>query len=52
MTPSPTAPQGNVTQISHEYVTEQEVASFKVTSTLNVGEAVWRACRWCTGWSA
>jgi hypothetical protein len=34
-----TAPQGNVTQISHKYVTKQDLPSPNVTNTLNSGEA-------------
>jgi hypothetical protein len=36
---SPTAPQGNVTHISHKHVTKRDLASFNVTPTLNSGEA-------------
>ncbi len=34
-----TAPQGNVTQASHKYVTKQNLPCPKVTNTLNSGEA-------------
>jgi len=34
-----TAPQGNVTQTSHKYVTEQNLPSPNATKTLNSGEA-------------
>jgi methoxymalonate biosynthesis acyl carrier protein len=34
-----TAPQGNVTQASHKYVTKQDYLSLNVTNTLNSGEA-------------
>jgi hypothetical protein len=36
---SPTAPQGNVTQASHKYVTKQNLSSPNVTRSLNSGEA-------------
>jgi hypothetical protein len=40
----PTAPQGNVTQTSHKYVTKQNLASPKVTKTFNFGEAeLWQS---------
>ncbi len=35
----PTAPQGNVTQASHKYVTKQDRPSTDVTTTSNSGEA-------------
>jgi hypothetical protein len=35
----PTAPQGNVTQLSHKYVTKQNRSSPNATNTLNSGEA-------------
>jgi hypothetical protein len=31
----PTAPQGNVTQTSHKYATEQNIPLLKVTKTFN-----------------
>jgi len=34
-----TAPQGNVTQTSHKYVTKQNHPSPNATKTLNSGEA-------------
>jgi hypothetical protein len=34
-----TAPQGNVTQASHKYVTKQNPLSPNVTNTFNSGEA-------------
>jgi hypothetical protein len=34
-----TAPQGNVTQAGHKYVTKQNRPSPDVTNTLNSGEA-------------
>jgi len=34
-----TAPQGNVTQASHKYVTKQNNPSPNATKTLNSGEA-------------
>jgi hypothetical protein len=34
-----TAPQGNVTQASHKYVTKQNHPFLDVTNTLNFGEA-------------
>ena len=34
-----TAPQGNVTQASHKYVTKQNDSSSEATNTLNFGEA-------------
>jgi hypothetical protein len=34
-----TAPQGNVTQTSHKYVTKQDFPSLNATNTLNFGEA-------------
>jgi len=34
-----TAPQGNVTQASHKYVTKQNIPSPDATKTLNFGEA-------------
>jgi hypothetical protein len=34
-----TAPQGNVTQASHKYVTKQHLQSPNATRTLNFGEA-------------
>ena len=34
-----TAPQGNVTQASHKYVTKQNFPFSNVTNTLNFGEA-------------
>jgi hypothetical protein len=34
-----TAPQGNVTQASHKYVTKQNHPSPNATNTLNAGEA-------------
>jgi hypothetical protein len=34
-----TAPQGNVTQASHEHVTKQNHPSPNATNTLNFGEA-------------
>jgi hypothetical protein len=34
-----TAPQGNVTQASHKYVTKQHHPSPDATNTLNCGEA-------------
>ncbi len=34
-----TAPQGNVTQASHKYVTRQNFPSFNGTNTSNSGEA-------------
>ncbi len=34
-----TAPQGNVTQASHKYVTKQTLPSFNETNTVNSGEA-------------
>jgi hypothetical protein len=34
-----TAPQGNVTQASHKYVTKQNYPSPNATNTLNSGEA-------------
>jgi hypothetical protein len=33
------APQGNVTQTSHKYVTEPDPPSANATNTLNSGEA-------------
>jgi hypothetical protein len=35
-----TAPQGNVTQASHKYVTKQNLSSRNATKSLNSGEAV------------
>jgi hypothetical protein len=35
----PTAPQGNVTQASHKYVTKQNLPSPNATKSLNSGEA-------------
>jgi hypothetical protein len=35
----PTAPQGNVTQISHKYVAKQNLPSPNATNTVNSGEA-------------
>jgi hypothetical protein len=35
----PTAPQGNVTQTSHKYVTKQNVSCINVTKTFECGEA-------------
>jgi hypothetical protein len=34
-----TAPQGNVTQTSHKYVTKQNPSSPNATNTFNSGEA-------------
>jgi hypothetical protein len=34
-----TAPQGNVTQASHKYVTKQNLSSPNATRSLNSGEA-------------
>jgi hypothetical protein len=34
-----TAPQGNVTEASHKYVTKQNLPSSNGTNTLNSGEA-------------
>ena len=34
-----TAPQGNVTQASHKYVTKQNLLSLNATEALNSGEA-------------
>jgi len=34
-----TAPQGNVTQASHKYVTKRNLSSRNATRTLNSGEA-------------
>lgn len=34
-----TAPQGNVTQASHKYVTEQNLASPNATTAFDSGEA-------------
>ena len=34
-----TAPQGNVTQISHKYVTKRDLSSPNATNTFNFGEA-------------
>jgi hypothetical protein len=35
----PTAPQGNVTETGHKYVTKQNLPFPNATSTLNSGEA-------------
>jgi hypothetical protein len=34
-----TAPQGNVTQASHKYVTKKNLSSRNATKSLNFGEA-------------
>jgi hypothetical protein len=34
-----TAPQGNVTQTNHKYVTKQNLPSLNATNTFNSGEA-------------
>jgi hypothetical protein len=41
MTPAcfPTAPQGNVTQASHNHVTKPHLPVLNVTTTFNFGEA-------------